>query len=68
MDFISMLTELNSGRALTLCDSKFRELNEAVKGTLGKGKMVLNRLKREAFNAVAEQIADGGVSVFNGSL
>ncbi len=41
MDFVSMLTELNSGRALTLCDSKFRELNEAVKGTLGKGKMVI---------------------------
>lgn len=41
MDIIQVLTEMNGGGTLAHINSKFRELNEAVKGTLGKGKLIL---------------------------
>lgn len=41
MDILSMLSEMSSGQVLSHVNSKFRELNESVKGTLGKGKMVI---------------------------
>lgn len=41
MDFISMLAEMGSGATLDHINSKFHELNEAVKGTLAKGKIII---------------------------
>lgn len=41
MDFISMLTEMGSGATLAHINSKFHELNESVKGTLAKGKIII---------------------------
>lgn len=41
MDIVSVLTEMGGGQILAHCNSKFHELNEAVRGTLAKGKLII---------------------------